>query len=106
MFLVLGNFTLSISLGPLNFVLLETNVPLVEFMYLVYSILDVPLLEFMYLVYSVLDVPLLEFMYLVYSILDVPLVEFMYLVFAHTPGESYRRRLRSLLFACVTSFER
>ena len=29
---------------------------------------------------------------------DVPLVEFVYLVFTHMPGESYRRRLRSLLF--------
>ena len=28
---------------------------------------------------------------------DVPLVEFMHLVFARMPGESYRRRLRSLL---------
>ena len=28
---------------------------------------------------------------------DVPLLEFMYLVFARMPGESYRRRLRSLL---------
>ena len=28
---------------------------------------------------------------------DVHLVEIMYLVFTHTPGESYRRRLRSLL---------
>ena len=28
---------------------------------------------------------------------EVPLVEFMYLVFTRTPGESYRRRLRSLL---------
>ena len=28
---------------------------------------------------------------------DVPLVEFMYLVFTRMPGESYRRRLRSLL---------
>ena len=27
----------------------------------------------------------------------VPLVEFMYLVFTRMPGESYRRRLRSLL---------
>ena len=27
----------------------------------------------------------------------VPLVEFMYLVFARMPGESYRRRLVSLL---------
>ena len=32
---------------------------------------------------------------------DVPLVEFMYLVFTRMPGESYRRRLRSLLlFLC------
>ena len=28
---------------------------------------------------------------------DVPLVEFMYLVFTRMSGESYRRRLRSLL---------
>ena len=28
---------------------------------------------------------------------DIPLVEFMYLVFTRMPGESYRRRLRSLL---------
>ena len=28
---------------------------------------------------------------------DVPLVEFMYLVFTRMPGESYSRRLRSLL---------
>ena len=28
---------------------------------------------------------------------DVPLVEFMYLVYTRIPGESYRRRLRSLL---------
>ena len=28
---------------------------------------------------------------------DVPPVEFMYLVFTRMPGESYRRRLRSLL---------
>ena len=27
---------------------------------------------------------------------DVPLVEFMYLVLTRMPGESYRRRLRSL----------
>ena len=31
---------------------------------------------------------------------DVPLVEFMYLVFTRMPGESYRRRLRSLLYSC------
>ena len=28
---------------------------------------------------------------------DVPLVEFKYLVFTRLPGESYRRRFRSLL---------
>ena len=28
---------------------------------------------------------------------NVPLVEFMYLVFTDMPGESYRRRLSSLL---------
>ena len=28
---------------------------------------------------------------------NVPLVEFMYLVITRMPGESYRRRLRSLL---------
>ena len=34
---------------------------------------------------------------------DVPLVEFMYLVFTRMPGESYRRRLGSLLLylCCV-----
>ena len=34
---------------------------------------------------------------------DVPLVEFIYVVFTHMPGESYRRRLRSLLITplCV-----
>ena len=42
------------------------------------------------------DVPLVEFMYLVFTE-DVPLVEFMYLVFRRMPGESYRRRLMSLL---------
>ena len=31
---------------------------------------------------------------------DVPLVEFMYLVFTCMPGESYRTRLRSLLYLC------
>ena len=31
---------------------------------------------------------------------DVPLVEFMYFVFTRMPGESYRRRLRSLLYLC------
>ena len=31
---------------------------------------------------------------------DLPLVEFMYLVFTRMPGESYRRRLVSLLYLC------
>ena len=31
------------------------------------------------------------------------LVEFMYLVFARMPGESYRRRLRSLVYLCYVS---
>ena len=31
----------------------------------------------------------------------VPLVEFMYLVFTSMPGESYRRRLRSLLLSLL-----
>ena len=30
----------------------------------------------------------------------VPLVEFMYLVFTRMQSESYRRRLRSLLYLC------
>ena len=37
----------------------------------------------------------------VYNLLlheDVPLVEFMYLAFTRMPGDSYRRRFRSLLF--------
>ena len=37
---------------------------------------------------------------LIQSLEDVPLVEFMYLVFTRMPGESYRRRLRSLLYLC------
>ena len=37
---------------------------------------------------------------------NVPLAEFMYLVFTRMPGESYRRRLRSLLCTCVTYFDR
>ena len=36
---------------------------------------------------------------------DVPLVEFMYLVFTRMPGESYHRRLTSLLCTCVIYFE-
>ena len=31
---------------------------------------------------------------------NIPLVEFMYLVFTCMPGESDRRRLRSLLYLC------
>ena len=55
----------------------------------------------MYLVFtlSIEYVPLVEFMYLVFtlSLEYVPLVEFRYRVFTRMPGESYRRRLRSLL---------
>ena len=54
----------------------------------------------MYLIFT-RDVPLVEFTYLVFTYLvftrDVPLVEFMYLVFTRMPGESYHRRLWSLL---------
>ena len=35
-----------------------------------------------------------------YPFEDVPLVEFMYLVFTRMPAESYRRRLRSMLYLC------
>ena len=35
---------------------------------------------------------------------DVPLVEFMYLVFTRMPGESHRRRLRSLLLCLCDVF--
>ena len=35
---------------------------------------------------------------------DVPLVEFMYLSFTRVPGESYRRRLRSLLLCLCDVF--
>ena len=50
------------------------------------------------------DVPLVEFMDLVFE--DVPLVEFMDLVFTRMPGESYRRRLRSLLLYSCEVFRR
>ena len=36
--------------------------------------------------------------------IDVPLVEFMYHVFTRMPGESYRRRLRSLLWCLCDDF--
>ena len=35
---------------------------------------------------------------------DAPLVQFMYLVFIRVPGESYRRRLRSLLLCLCDDF--
>ena len=54
----------------------------------------------MYLAFE--DVPLVEFMYLVFE--DVPVVEFMYLVFTCMQGESYRRRLRSLLLCLCDVF--
>ena len=37
---------------------------------------------------------------------DVPLVEFMYLAYTRMPGESYRRRLGSLLLYLCDVFER
>ena len=58
----------------------------------------------MYLVFIREDEPLVEFMYLVFTREDVPLVEFMYLVFTRMPGESYRRRLRSLLLCLCYVF--
>ena len=67
---------------------------------------DVPLVEFMYLVFTRMpgeNLPLVEFMYLVFTRMpgeNLPLVEFMYLVFTRMPGERYRRRLRSLLYLC------
>ena len=61
----------------------------------VLSSVNVPLEEFMYLVFTCI-VPLEEFMYLVFTCI-VPLEEFMYLVFTCMPGESYRRRIRFLL---------
>ena len=39
------------------------------------------------------------------SWVDVLLVEFMYLVFTHMPGESYCRRLRSLLLCLCGVFQ-
>ena len=41
------------------------------------------------------DVEGLSVLFLLFE--EVPLVEFMYLVFTRTPGESYGRRLGSLL---------
>ena len=60
---------------------------------------DVPLVEFMYLVFTLMpvyeDVPLVEFMYHGFTLMpvyeDIPLVEFMFLVFTRMPGERYRR---------------
>ena len=65
-------------------------------MYRVFTRDDVPLVELMYRVFTRDDVPLVEFMYRVFTREDLPLVEFMYRVFTRKPGESYRRRLRSL----------
>ena len=64
----------------------------------------IPLVEFMYLVFRGTSdgvyVPCM-FRYLWWSLctlyMEVPLVEFMYLVFRRMSGESYCRRLRSLL---------
>ena len=48
--------------------------------------------------------PVFSFMWSKFE--DVPLVVYIYLVFTRMPGESYRRHLRSLVFTCVTYFER
>ena len=121
------------------------NVPLVQFMYLVFTRMpgesycgNIPLMEFMYLVFTRIPgesycgctsggvyVPCiytharweLLWMYLWWSLctlylhaclvrvtVDVPLVEFMYLVFTRMPGESYCRRLRSLLLCLCDVF--
>ena len=86
-------------------------------MYLVLSRMricnDVSLMEFMYLVLSRMricdDVSLTEFMYLVLSRMricdDVSLMEFVYLVFTRRPGESCRRRFRSVLPCSTDVFE-
>ena len=68
------------------------------------------LVEFMYLVFTCIWWSLCTLYLHVSGGVYVPciymyLVEFMYLVFTCMPGESYHRCLRSLLFACVTSFE-
>ena len=42
---------------------------------------------------------------LLFFLKHVPLVEFVYLVFTHVPGESYRRRLRSLLLCLCDVFQ-
>ena len=54
---------------------------------------------------SLLVYPPLSFVHLLgWSVIpsgeDAPLVEFLYLVFTRMPGDSYRRRLRSLLCLC------
>ena len=63
---------------------------------------DVPLVEF-YISQRFEDVPLVEF-YISQRFEDVPLVEFTYLVFTRMSGESYRRRLRSLLLCLCYVF--
>ena len=68
------------------------NAPLVEFMHR----LNAPLGEFLHR----LNAPLGEFMHR----LNAPLVEFTYLVFTCMPGDSYRRRLQSLLLCLCYVF--
>ena len=59
--------------------------------------------------YSAMPMPSLETdgysavltLFLLNVLLDIPLVEFMYLAFTRMPGQTYRRRLRSLLFLLV-----
>ena len=59
----------------------------------------VPLVEFMYLVFTLIPgESLVEFMYLVFTLIPgESLVEFMYLVFTFMPGESCCRQLGSVL---------
>ena len=56
---------------------------------------DVPLVEFVYLVFTRMPNTVLVLLCNMFK--DVPLVESIHLVFTRVPGESYRRRLRSLL---------
>ena len=50
------------------------------------------------------SVPEMEGIYATGDIEDIPLVEFMYLVFTRILGESYRRRLTSLLMCLCDVF--
>ena len=59
-------------------------------------------------IYTHEDVPLVEFYVpCIYTHEEIvlPLVEFTYLVFTRMPGESYHRRLRSLLVCLCYDFQ-